>query len=86
MLVEGKCKEDFFQISIDDNGPGIQDVTKIFELYEQGDEDKVTRTAQGTGVGLHFVKFLCQEMKIDISVEKSKHLGGARFVLKGKIL
>lgn len=86
VLVEAECKEDFFQVAIDDNGPGIKDVTKIFELYEQGDEDKVTRTAQGTGVGLHFVKFLCQEMKIDINVEKSKHLGGARFVLRGKIV
>ena len=85
VLVEAECLEDAFEITVEDNGPGIKDVTKIFDLYEQGDEDKVTRTAQGTGVGLHFVKYLCREMKIDIKVEKSKHLGGARFVLRGKI-
>ena len=84
-MVEARCKEDHFEISIDDNGAGIKDVTKIFDLYEQGDEDKVTRTAQGTGVGLHFVKYLCREMRIEIGVETSKHLGGARFVLRGKI-
>lgn len=83
VLVKAGCRDNAFEISIDDNGPGIRDVTKIFELYEQGDENKVTRTAQGTGVGLHFVKYLCQEMKIDIRVETSKHLGGARFVLRG---
>lgn len=84
VLVEASCKADGFEIAIDDNGKGIKDAGKIFELYEQGDEDKVKRTAQGTGVGLHFVKYLCRELKIDISVETSKHLGGARFVLRGK--
>lgn len=85
VVVEAGCRDGRFEIAVDDNGPGIKDVTKIFDLYEQGDEDKVTRTAQGTGVGLHFVKYLCQELKIDISVEISKHLGGARFVLRGNV-
>ncbi len=85
VLVEAVCDTKYFQIAVDDNGPGIKDVSKIFDLYEQGDENTVTRTTQGTGVGLHFVKYLCKEMAIDIRVEESEKLGGARFVLRGRI-
>lgn len=83
--VESSCENSRFYIAVEDNGPGIKDDLKIFDLYEQGDEDAVTRSAQGTGVGLHFVKYLCQELKIDIAVERSEKLGGARFVLRGEV-
>lgn len=85
VMVESACENSHFHITVEDNGPGIKDDLKIFDLYEQGDEDKVTRSAQGTGVGLHFVKYLCQELKIDIAVERSEKLGGARFVLRGEV-
>jgi PAS domain S-box-containing protein len=85
VLLETGCEGGGFFISIEDNGPGIKDSSRIFELYEQGDENTATRTAQGTGVGLHFVKYLCRELDISIAVERSKKLGGARFVLKGAV-
>lgn len=69
-------------MGIEDNGDGISDKEKIFELYEQGDNSKITRKSKGTGVGLHFVKYLCKELGMVIDVEKSTILGGARFLIK----
>lgn len=69
-------------IAIEDNGEGVTEKEKIFELYEQGDDNKTTRKSKGTGVGLHFVKYLSKELKIEIEVEKSAILGGARFLIK----
>ncbi|MDQ1340365.1 MAG: Response regulator [Campylobacterota bacterium] len=69
-------------VGIEDNGDGISDKEKIFELYEQGDNSKITRKSKGTGVGLHFVKYLCKELGMVIDVEKSTILGGARFLIK----
>jgi signal transduction histidine kinase len=48
-------------LSIKDTGIGIKDPDKIFErFYTEGE--------RGTGIGLHIVKKLCNELKIDINV------------------
>jgi signal transduction histidine kinase len=66
-------------LTIEDNGPGIENKDKIFELYEQEDDGGIKRASKGTGIGLHFVKLLCEGMNIDLKLEDSKRLGGAKF-------
>ena len=44
----------------------------------------MTRTANGTGVGLFVVKKLCDVMNFKITIDRSKNLGGARVTIKGK--
>jgi len=67
--------------TIEDNGNGIKNKTGIFDLFEQEESDDMTRTAKGTGVGLHFVKLLCDGLSIDMVLDDSQKLGGARFTL-----
>ena len=48
-------------LSIEDTGIGIKDPEKVFErFYTEGE--------RGTGIGLHIVKKLCDELKIAIDV------------------
>ena len=68
-------------VTIEDNGVGIKNKDGIFELFEQDESDDMTRTAKGTGVGLHFVKLLCEGLEIGLKLEDSKNLGGAKFIL-----
>ncbi len=79
-----KSNEDDFILEILDNGDGFSDTANVFELFEQSNENSMTRTAQGTGVGLFVVKKLCDLMKYDINIVNSKVLGGARIIIKGK--
>ncbi len=71
--------EEQLVLTIEDNGPGIDDKEKIFELYEQEDDDGIKRASKGTGIGLHFVKLLCEGMNIDMKLEDSEKLGGTKF-------
>lgn len=73
---------DHIELSIEDNGMGVTDKEKIFELFEQDDSDMHTRQRKGTGIGLSFVKFLCKDLKIDYQIEDSQELGGLKFILK----
>lgn len=66
---------------IDDDGKGIQDKEAVFNLYEQGNKSLMTRETQGTGIGLYFVKLLCNDLNIDYAIEDSKLLSGTRFIL-----
>lgn len=68
-------------ILVEDNGPGIKNKEKIFELFEQEDDNMATRESHGTGVGLHFVKYLCKDLNIDYKLEDSATLGGLMFIL-----
>jgi len=73
-------------ISVEDDGNGIKNKEKMFELFEQNEDDINTRDKKGTGIGLSFVKFLCRDLDIIYSLEDSKKLGGLNFQLKVKIL
>ena len=79
-----KSSDENFVLEILDDGDGFGDIDTVFELFEQSDEDKMTRTAKGTGVGLFVVKKLCDTMNYRINIEASKNLGGARVIIKGK--
>jgi len=79
-----KSNETEFVLEILDDGEGFVDKSRVFDLFEQSDEDSMTRTAQGTGVGLYVVKKLCEMMDLTIEIATSKNLGGARVVVKGR--
>ena len=68
-------------ITIEDNGEGIKDKESIFDLYAQEDTDLLERKAKGTGIGLYYMKLLCDGLKISYKVEDRDGLSGTKFVL-----
>ena len=72
------------EISITDNGPGIRDKESIFNLYTQEDEGLLDRKGKGTGIGLYFLKLLCQDLHINYKVEDAEVDSGTRFTLTFK--
>lgn len=83
--IELKTIDDEFELIVEDDGKGIdlKDKNRVFELFEQTEDTTLTREKEGTGIGLYIVKLLCDELNYKIEVEKS-HLGGAKFILRGK--
>lgn len=81
----GRIDGDFW-FSIEDNGPGIQNKEIIFELFNQDQNNDLTRTATGTGIGLYFVKLFSEQLGLQIKVERSPVLGGASFFIQGSML
>ena len=80
-----KCDDKYFEICVEDNGPGIQNKEKAMELFEQTEGDVKTRHQKGTGIGLNFVKLLCNDLQIDYKLEDSKDLGGLSFTISKKL-
>ncbi len=74
-----------FSFEVIDDGNGFGDKSNVFELFGQLDEDSMTRTGQGIGIGLFVVKKLCDAMYYKINIEKSQYLGGARVIIRGKL-
>jgi len=79
ILIEIKKSDNMVAIYIEDNGKGIVDKESIFDLYEQGNTSLIRRETQGTGIGLYFVKLLCNDLGVTYSLEDSKRLGGTSF-------
>ena len=79
-----KVRDNAWQLQIEDNGDGIKSKDKVFEMYHQEDENKITRTSTGTGIGLHTVKLLCNNLSIKIRIGDGR-VGGALFAIQGKI-
>ncbi len=68
-----KKVEDTIYLSFEDEGRGIEDISKIFVRYYRGDEIK-----GGFGMGLSIVKEVCK--KYNIKVEVSSEVGkGSKF-------
>lgn len=86
VLVTLKEDKGDFILTVEDDGRGIKDDQKnrIFELFEQTEQTVLNREKEGTGIGLYIVKLLCEHFKYGISVEDS-NLGGAKFIIRGKI-
>jgi signal transduction histidine kinase len=59
---------------IEDTGIGIKNPQRVFERF-------YTENSRGTGIGLHIVQKLCEELKIGIKVTSSPK-EGSRFILK----
>ena len=69
------------RLSIEDNGPGIKDKEGVFNLYNQEDEALLERKGQGTGIGLYFIKLLCQDLKISYKIEDRDVGSGTKFII-----
>ena len=67
-----RLKEKRFVLEVVDDGDGFKDTRRVFELFSQSQEDNMTRTAQGMGVGLYIVKKLCDIMTYKIDLASSK--------------
>jgi two-component system sensor histidine kinase/response regulator len=82
IFVNISTSEDSLQISVKDSGIGIsQDKQKvIFERFKQGD-DLLTRTSEGSGIGLSLVKALVELHGGSIAVN-SEYLQGSEFIVE----
>lgn len=81
IVIEIKNSNNTTKIYIEDNGKGIVDKESVFNLYEQGNTSLIKRETKGTGIGLYFVKLLCDDLGVAYSLEDSKRLGGTSFGL-----
>lgn len=79
--LELKIKDNLWELHVEDNGPGIKDVEGAFDLFQRESESLNQGTKEGTGVGLTFVKYLCQDLGFEYRLGKSSRLGGLDFVL-----
>lgn len=80
--VSVQSKDGFCEISVSDDGPGIdyQERTRIFEPFVRGDPSR-NRKNGGSGLGLAIVKQIVAWHSGDVWVEDSP-LGGSKFVVK----
>ncbi|MBU3160978.1 PAS domain S-box protein [Clostridium frigoris] len=82
ILVAIKDKNEFIEISVKDNGVGIQKkhLEMIFDRFKQVDKS-LSRNAEGTGIGLSLVKSIAELHGGSISVE-SEYGKGSKFTVK----
>lgn len=86
IMISFEQEGDDFWIRIEDNGSGLNNTETIFELFEQNGDNDFTRSAEGTGIGLYFVKTFCYYLGLQITAGRSSRLSGASFVIRGPIL
>jgi len=81
ILVEVKDKNEFVEISVEDNGIGIEEkyLDIIFDRFNQVDKS-LSRNAEGTGIGLSLVKSIAQLHGGSIYVE-SEFGKGSKFTV-----
>jgi PAS domain S-box-containing protein len=70
-------------IAIEDDGDGIvqENRESIFRMFTQQAEGRSNKEKSGTGIGLHLVKLLCDNNNFTITIDNSKTLGGAAFIV-----
>jgi two-component system sensor histidine kinase/response regulator len=73
--VDVRNKNDFYEFSVKDNGPGIstEDEEKIFRLFQTSNSNVKNETS--TGVGLFIIKMTVEEQGGNIRVESEKNKG-----------
>jgi len=76
-----KAQDDLWELHVEDNGPGIKDIEGAFDLFQREGESLNQGTKEGTGVGLTFVKYLCQDLGFEYRLGKSIKFGGLDFAL-----
>ncbi len=81
VLVSMLEKGEFWELHIEDNGPGIENSEGIFDLFER---EHGKSQHEGTGVGLTFVKYLCKDLGFSYHLDRSKALGGLDFIISQK--
>lgn len=78
--VELSCTdESFFALAIRDNGKGIEDKQKIFDLFWRSPEQK-DAGLEGFGIGLAVVSLLLKKMGASIRVESEQGEGAAFYL------
>ena len=82
IFVNVKVMEEFVEISVKDNGIGIEEkyLDMIFDRFKQVDKS-LTRNAEGTGIGLSLVKSIAELHGGSIYVE-SKFGKGSKFTVR----
>jgi len=82
ILVSVKVENEFVEISVADNGIGIEDrnLNMIFERFKQVDKS-LSRNSEGTGIGLSLVKSIVELHRGSIYVE-SEFGKGSTFTVK----
>ena len=73
------------EIVVQDDGKGIKDKEEVFALYTQCSSSPSSVEKKGTGIGLHFVKLLCEGLNFEYKIEDSPPLGGVKFVLTKRL-
>ncbi len=68
------------EVIIEDDGKGVKNKVEVFDLYMQASSEEIMEK-RGTGIGLHFVKLLCEGLKLEYKIEDSSTLGGTKFIL-----
>lgn len=69
------------EIIMEYDGKGIKNKIEVFDLYMQSCSSQEIMEKKGTGIGLHFVKLLCEGLKLEYKTEDSITLGGTKFIL-----
>lgn len=72
-------------IIIEDDGKGIKNKEEVFDLYNQSSSSARSMEKKGTGIGLHFVKLLCEGLKFEYKILDSTTLGGTKFILTKRL-
>ena len=72
IVIELKMDNDHMYLAVRDYGPGIpqSEIKKVFEEFYRV-ENEMTRSTQGTGIGLSMVKKLCSLSNMRIEVENA---------------
>jgi two-component system sensor histidine kinase/response regulator len=79
IAIDAVEKEEFYQFSVKDNGPGIEkeDEKRIFNLFAT--TDNKSNSDSSTGVGLNILKVLVEEQGGSIWVESEPGVGSTFF-------
>ncbi len=82
MICVEVCEDcEYYRISIEDNGNGFKDISRVTDMFAQSDDSLLKRESSGIGLGLHFVILAAKELDIGFDIGSSKVLGGAKIEL-----
>lgn len=73
------------EISVQDDGKGIKNKEEVFELYTQGGAGLSGMEKKGTGIGLHFVKLLCEGLFLEYCIEDLPAQNGTKFIITKRL-
>jgi PAS domain S-box-containing protein len=82
IIITVSGEDDFTYVAVEDNGGGIKDKEAVFNLYAQEDDNFLQRKGSGIGIGLYFVKLLCQDLLINYKIEDRANKKGTKFILR----